>query len=539
MWTASMWTASMWADPAVAASSPAPSLASAQALAANCSPGESGAAVPREASGDEAVRYAIGVAKAMGVSRRGQIVSVMVMLQETTLRNLANDGTNTLSTTWPSPGGSYWLSVARLSLKYPHDRFGQRDGANNTDSIGLFQQRPAWGWGNYGGSTGRTDPEGVVQRLLDPRWEAMAFFGGGQSASTNSGLLNVPNWESMTLTQAAEAVQQSGAPQYYTRWEASATEKVDRLSPSQPAIPLPWYRGGGQGALACVSIPSNPAAGEAGRNPVGSLDGAAIRDTSVWMGGWGLDPDAVNGTLEVHLYDYGPYGTISTRVLANRARPDVNSALNLMGSYGFEGVLPWNGPGRHTVCAYGINVVRGTDNPALGCKGVDIPGPVGHLDTAVAVSGGRITVSGWAADPQAPGAAEPVHIYVYGPGGTASAAISTGQSRPDVRSAYPWAGGSSGFRATLGGLGAGPTTVCAYAINVRPPYSNPWIGCVYNLAVSAPAAAQAETRQLESAGTAPPEPTPVSPTTAPPSEAPPSEAPPSGLTVTTAPPTTP
>ena len=489
--------------------------------------------MPRPAAGDEAVRFAIGVAKSMGVSRKGQIIAVMVMLQETTLRNLANDGTNTLSTTWPAPGGGYWLSVAKLSLKYPHDRFGQRDGANNTDSIGLFQQRPAWGWGNYGASTGRTDPEGVVQRLLDPRWSAMAFFGGQQSASTNSGLRSVPNWEALTPTEAAEAVQRSGAPQYYTRWEASATEKVDRLSPGQGPIPLPWYRGGGQGALSCVSIPSNPAAGEAGRNPVGSLDAVDVRGTGVWMGGWGLDPDAVNGTLEVHFYDYGPFGTISSGTLANLARPDVNSALNLMGSYGFEGTLPWYGPGRHTICAYGINVARGTDNPALGCKAVDIPGPVGHLDAAVAVSGGRISVAGWAADPQAPGAAETVHIYVYGPGGAASAAVSTGQSRPDVRAVYPWAGGSSGFQAVLGGVGTGPTTVCAYAINVRPPYTNPLIGCVSGIPVGAQTTRSAEieteieteipvpsepTRTPASAAAPTPEPTPVSPTTEPSTE---------------------
>ena len=160
--------------PAVAAA--APDLRA--AAAASCSVGQSGAAVPTAASGRSAVRTTIGVAKAMGVPVKGQIIAVMVMFQESSIRNLANDGSSTQSASWPVPGRAYWMNVTRLSLKYPHDMFGSRDGAHDTDSVGLYQQRPAYGWGNYGASTGTTDPEGVIQRLLDPRWEAMAFFGG-------------------------------------------------------------------------------------------------------------------------------------------------------------------------------------------------------------------------------------------------------------------------------------------------------------------------------------------------------------------------
>ena len=160
----------------------------------------------------DAVRTTIGVAKSMGVSLKGQIIAVMVMYQESSIRNLANDGTSVQAASWPSPGRAYWMNVTKLSLKYPHDKFGSRDGAHDTDSIGLYQQRPAWGWGNYGSSTGTTDPEGAVQRLLDPRWEAMAFFGGPSSAAPTSGLLDVNGWEEMAPTDAAEAVQGSNIP---------------------------------------------------------------------------------------------------------------------------------------------------------------------------------------------------------------------------------------------------------------------------------------------------------------------------------------
>ena len=204
---------------------------------------------PTPAARDAAVRTTIGVAKAMGIGRDGQIIAVMVMQQESSIRNLANDGTSAFNS-WPWPGKAYWLATAKLSLRYPHDRFGARDGAFNADSIGLYQQRPAYGWGDYGVSTRRTDPAGVVRRLLDPRWEAMAFFGGGRSAAPNSGLLDVAGWQSMSKNDAAQRVQGSNTPNAYGQWEALAIQYVDRNADA-PAIDLPWYPGGGQDLAGC------------------------------------------------------------------------------------------------------------------------------------------------------------------------------------------------------------------------------------------------------------------------------------------------
>jgi hypothetical protein len=196
-------------------------------------------------SGRSAVRTTIGIAKSMGVPIHGQIIAVMVMYQESSIRNLANDGTSTQNASWPYPGRDYWLNVTKLSLTYPHDKFGSRDGAHDTDSIGLYQQRPAYGWGTYGGSNGINDPAGVVQRLLDPRWEAMAFFGGPRSAAPTSGLLDVPGWQSMALTDAANAVQGSNYPGLYAQWEVPATNYVNGNQDVQP-IAVPWCGGGGQ-----------------------------------------------------------------------------------------------------------------------------------------------------------------------------------------------------------------------------------------------------------------------------------------------------
>lgn len=206
-------------------------------------------ATPTPAARDAAVRTTIGVAKTMGIGRDGQIIAVMVMQQESSIRNLANDGTSTFNS-WPWPGKAYWLATAKLSLRYPHDRFGVRDGAYNGDSIGLYQQRPAYGWGDYGLSTRRTDPGGVVRRLLDPRWEAMAFFGGDRSAAPTSGLLDIAGWQSMSKNDAAQRVQGSNTPNAYGQWETLATQYVDR-NQDAPPIDLPWYPGGGQDLAGC------------------------------------------------------------------------------------------------------------------------------------------------------------------------------------------------------------------------------------------------------------------------------------------------
>jgi len=235
-----------WPASAPAAITTAPTTAAAaKTAAAGCQGGLSGDAIPTMSSGRSAVRTTIGIAKSMGVGINGQIIAVMVMYQESSIRNLANDGTSAQTASWPYPGRAYWLNVAKLSLNYPHDKFGFLEGAHDTDSIGLYQQRPAYGWGNYGSSTGITDPSGVVQRLLDPRWEAMAFFGGPRSAAPTTGLLDIPGWQAMALTDAANAVQKSNYPGYYAQWEVPATNFVN-ANQDVPPIAVPWCGGDGQ-----------------------------------------------------------------------------------------------------------------------------------------------------------------------------------------------------------------------------------------------------------------------------------------------------
>jgi hypothetical protein len=72
--------------------------------------------------------------------------------------------------------------------------------SGDRDSVGLFQQRPSQGWG-------------TTQEILDPVYASTRFF---------EALESVPGWQSMQLTDAAQAVQKSGYPDAYAQHEADA-----------------------------------------------------------------------------------------------------------------------------------------------------------------------------------------------------------------------------------------------------------------------------------------------------------------------------
>ncbi|GAA2254778.1 C40 family peptidase [Streptomyces amakusaensis] len=110
---------------------------------------------------DEQIPHAktiIATGISLKVPERGQVVALATALQESRLRNL---------------------------------NYGDRD------SLGLFQQRPSMGWG-------------TPEQVRDPVYASTKFY---------EGLLKVPGWESMTITQAAQAVQLSGFPDAYAQWE--------------------------------------------------------------------------------------------------------------------------------------------------------------------------------------------------------------------------------------------------------------------------------------------------------------------------------
>ncbi|MER5970734.1 C40 family peptidase [Streptomyces sp. NPDC002055] len=107
---------------------------------------------------------------AMNIPARGQVVALATALQESGLRNLT---------------------------------YGDRD------SLGLFQQRPSMGWG-------------TANQILDPVHASTKFY---------EGLKKVSGWQSLSVTQAAQAVQRSGFPEAYAKWEPLATALQKAIEP--------------------------------------------------------------------------------------------------------------------------------------------------------------------------------------------------------------------------------------------------------------------------------------------------------------------
>lgn len=113
-----------------------------------------------------------GVAGAVGAGKRGAQVAIAVAMQESQLRNLS--------------GG---------------DR----------DSVGMFQQRTSWG---------------SFSKRHDPKSAATMFFKGGKAGQ--AGLLDIPKWQALPVTVAAQKVQVSATPDAYDRWSALAATLVKK-----------------------------------------------------------------------------------------------------------------------------------------------------------------------------------------------------------------------------------------------------------------------------------------------------------------------
>ncbi|GAB2473338.1 hypothetical protein GCM10007967_30100 [Xylanimonas ulmi] len=136
-----------------------------------------------------------------GVGRDGIVVALMAALTESRLRMLAN------TSTYPQ------------TAALPHDG----DGSDH-DSIGLFQMRPLAGWG-------------TPAELMDPTYQARAFFGGptGPNHGSPRGLLDIPNWDSLAPSAAAQAVEVSAYPDRYATFEPVAAAILDALTTPAPS----------------------------------------------------------------------------------------------------------------------------------------------------------------------------------------------------------------------------------------------------------------------------------------------------------------
>lgn len=143
---------------------------------------------------------AVGVT--LGMPDRAVVVALATAMQESKLRNLPHLGAH-----------------------------------NDHDSVGLFQQRPSQGWG-------------TEEQVSDPRYASRQFY---------LALQEVPGWEEMRITDAAQRVQRSAYPEAYQRWADEATVLATALLGRAP------------GAVNC-RVPDPPlATGETAASALGEL----------------------------------------------------------------------------------------------------------------------------------------------------------------------------------------------------------------------------------------------------------------------------
>ena len=193
-----------------------------------------------------------------------------------------------------------------------------------------------------------------------------------------------------------------------------------------------------------------------GADPFGRVEVVGGGPGGVTASGWAIDPDTPDAIIVQMYVD----GSANTMAWAGIERQDVGAAYPASGSnHGFSLSMAASA-GTHGVCVYAINVSGGT-SVRLGCSTVVVPSsdPFGSLETVEARDGG-VEASGWAIDPDTPGAII-VQMYVDGSVNTMTWA---NLSRPDVGAVYPWAGADHGYSLELP-VGPGAHTVCVYAIN--------------------------------------------------------------------------
>lgn len=109
------------------------------------------------------------------------------------------------------------IATAYQESKIRNIDYGDRD------SVGLFQQRPSQGWGS-------------VEQIMDPAYSIGKFY---------DGLVKIDGYESMEITDAAQAVQRSGFPEAYADHEADARVLASALRGYSPA------------AFACATDPTS------------------------------------------------------------------------------------------------------------------------------------------------------------------------------------------------------------------------------------------------------------------------------------------
>ncbi len=366
-----------------------------------------------------------------GITRDGLVIALMAALTESTLRQLAN------------------TSAYPESANYPNDG----DGSDH-DSLGLFQMRPQSGWG-------------TVAELMDPTYQARAFFGGpdGPNYPSPRGLLDIPGWEQMDNGEAAQAVEVSAYPDRYRNYEPVAetiltTLTGDTVVPaaatvaesSRVVFPVPegtWVLTSEYGPrVHPISGESSFHTGTDFAAPDGTPILAAVDGTvtvAEFSGGYGglivIEHTIARQTVATaygHMWETGIHVQPGDTVTAGQHIGDVGSSGNSTGPHLHFEVRQGGTNGEHTDPAAWLNARDAADLPEpetdapAGCDpdtsapGGD-PGPVdGAPDRMVddPTSGGQIT-------------ARLLHLYTQGTTAFPETSWACYSPRPGTVSEHP------------------------------------------------------------------------------------------------------
>ena len=102
------------------------------------------------------------------------------------------------------------------------------------DSVGIFQQRPSQGWGS-------------AAHLQDPAYATQAFFGA---------LVKVPQWATIPVYRAAQAVQRSADGAAYQQYAQAGAQLAADFSTQAHAVTC-WYSPSAQAADENISLRLN------------------------------------------------------------------------------------------------------------------------------------------------------------------------------------------------------------------------------------------------------------------------------------------
>lgn len=171
--------------------------------------------------------------------------------------------------------------------------------SGDRDSAGLFQQRPSEDWGTYA-------------QVTDPVHASTAFY---------QRLRSEPGWKQLSVTQAAQLVQRSAAPDAYAKWEPEARSVASALTGERAT------------ALRCHDV--KPATSSASLVPVAlaelgtaQLSGAHDQARGWAIGSWlvahavrlGLDRVTFDGrTWTTHSGTWSRTGTADGKLTLHRA----------------------------------------------------------------------------------------------------------------------------------------------------------------------------------------------------------------------------